>query len=102
MQSLSLSPVVPTLIRGTLFSRTTMSAFGSFTRFCSSDGQSGQNPMSCTAYGYLGSPRVVVSRCKIYSRSAVTAAARIQRSTKLCFGLFARASGATLEARFAS
>jgi hypothetical protein len=32
---------------------------------------------------------------------AVTAAARIQRSAELCFGLFARASGATLEARFA-
>ena len=32
---------------------------------------------------------------------AVTAAARIQRSAELCFELFARASGATLEARFA-
>src|SRR6267143_6955641 len=39
--------------------------------------------------------------CKTYSLSAVTAAARIQRSAELCFRLFVRASGATLEARFA-
>jgi hypothetical protein len=32
-----------------------------------------QNAVSCTVYGYFGSPRVVVSCCKTYSRSAVMA-----------------------------
>ena len=34
-------------------------------------------------------------------RDSATATVRIQRSEELCFRLFARASGATLEARFA-
>jgi len=32
-----------------------------------------QEMMSCMAYGYFGSPRGFVCRCKTYSRSAVTA-----------------------------
>jgi len=67
--------------------------------------QRGNNPGTIRV-SFYNSTRfsVPTSPCKSLnctSRCSVTAVARIQRIAELCFRLFARASGATLEARFA-